>query len=91
MWPMLTSPITNPGGEPRLPGQLRDLAGTVALNWLAPGSVESSSMPIWLLPPVGSQRERQADRLGLVKLDLGARDVNADGPSPDASWAGKVP
>ena len=53
-------------------------AGTVALNWLAPGSVESSSVPVWLLPPWGPQRERQADRLSFCETGLGALQDQVD-------------
>lgn len=58
-----------------------NLRQTVALNWLAPRPAK---------PPVsgfgfshhGDLRERgRQTGLAFVKLDLGARDVNADDPS----------
>lgn len=77
----LISPNTNPGREPRLPGHLQPHADRGFLTGL---------LLDWQKPPVprfgfsrhGVLREwgRQTG-LAFVKLDWGARDVNADDPS----------
>ena len=61
MWPMLiTSPITNPGGEPRLPGQLhpcRDCGFELASSWIS-GVLQHAGLAS---PTVGSS-EGEAGR-----------------------------
>ena len=61
MWPMLiTSPIANPGGEPRLPGQLRpcrDRGFELACSWIS-GVLQHAGLAS---PAVGSS-EGEAGR-----------------------------
>lgn len=76
----LISPSAHPGGEARLSGLLRPHAD---LGGAAP-ALDQRKPPV---PGFGFShrgdlggRGRQTS-LAFVKLDLGARDVNADGPS----------